>query len=67
MNADVFAHFIRLHFNYCKDIGAFPQEFKNTNILTVHKKKEKSGKTNYRPASILPNLYKRKTNLQSTA
>ena len=46
MNADVFAHFIRLHFNYCKDIGAFPQEFKNTNILTVHKKKEKSGKTN---------------------
>ena len=56
MNSDTFANFICLHFNYCIDIGEFPQEFKNANIIPVHKKKEKSDKTNYRPVSILPNL-----------
>ena len=54
MNSDIFANFIFLHFNYC--IGEFPQEFKNADIIPVHKKKEKSDKTNYRPVSILPNL-----------
>ena len=58
MNSDIFANFICLHFNYCIDIGEFPQEFKNADIIPVHKKKEKSDKTNYRPVSILPNLSK---------
>ena len=44
MNADIFANFICLHFNYCVDIGEFPQEFKNDDIIPVHKKKEKSDK-----------------------
>ena len=56
MNADIFANFICLHFNYCIDIGEFPQEFKNAEIIPVHKKKEKSDKTNCRPVSLLPNL-----------
>ena len=48
-------NFICLHFNYCIDTGEFPQVFKHADITPVHKKKEKSGKTNYRPVSILPN------------
>ena len=67
MNADIFANCVCLHFNYCIDIGEFPQEFKNADIIPVYKREEKSGKTNYRCVSILPNLYNlRKTNLQST-
>ena len=56
MNSDIFANFICLHFNYCIDTGEFLQEFKNADIIPVHKKKEKSDKTNYRLVSILPNL-----------
>ena len=58
MNSDIFANFTCLHFNYCIDIGDYPQEFKNADIIPVHKKKEKSDKNNYRPVSILPNLSK---------
>ena len=58
MNSGIFANFICLHFNYCIDTGEFPQEFKNADIIPLHKKKEKSDKTNYRPVSILPNLCK---------
>ena len=47
-----------MHFNYCIDTGEFRREFKNADIIPVHKKKEKSVKTNYRPVSILPNLSK---------
>ena len=42
MNTDIFANFICLHFNYCIDIGEFPQEFKNADILIpVDKRKKK--------------------------
>ena len=58
MNADTSANFISLHFNDTIDIGEFPQVFKHTDITPVHKKKEKSDKTYYRPVSILPKLYK---------
>ena len=34
----------------------FPQEFKNADITPVHKKKEKSDKTNYIPVIVRPNL-----------
>ena len=56
INADIFANFISLHFNFFIDIGEFLQEFKNADIIPVHKKKEKSDKTNYKPVSILSNL-----------
>ena len=58
MNADTFANFTSLHFNDTIDIDEFPQVFKHTDITPVHKKKEKSDKTYYRPVSILPKLYK---------
>ena len=58
MNFDIFANFIWLHFNYSTDIGELPQKFKNADIMSVHKKKGKSDKTNYRPVNILPNLSK---------
>ena len=58
LNSHIFANFICLHFNYSIDIGEFPQESKNADIIPIHKKKQKSDKTNYRPVSILPNLSK---------
>ena len=58
MNADIFANFICLRFNFCIDIGEFPQAFKNAHITPLHKKKEKSDKTNYGPVNILPSLSK---------
>ena len=58
MNTYVFAHFICLHFNYVKDIGEFRQVFKDADIIPIHKKKEKSDKTNYRPISKLLNVSK---------
>ena len=57
MNADIFALFISSHFN-CIYIDEFPQIFKQADVIPVHKKKEKSDKTNYRPVSILPDLSK---------
>ena len=41
MISDIFANFICSHFNYCTNIGEFPQELKNANIMPVHKKKQK--------------------------
>ena len=41
MNSDIFANFICLHFKYWIDTGEFTQEFKNADIIPVHKKKEK--------------------------
>ena len=43
LNADISAYFICLHSN-CIDIGEFPQEFENANIMPVPKKKGKSDK-----------------------
>ena len=58
INVDIFANFICIHFYYCIDVGEFPQAFKHADITPVHKKKEKSDKTNYRPVSILSNIPK---------
>ena len=38
MNAVIFANFICLHFNYCRDIGELPQVFKHADIMLVDKK-----------------------------
>ena len=58
MNGHIVANLICLHFNYCIDIGEFPHKFKHADIIPLHKKKEKSNKTNYRTVSILLNLSK---------
>ena len=57
MNKDIFANFITGHFNYCNAYGEFPNELKHA-AIPVHKKNEKSNKTNYRPVSILTNISK---------
>ena len=51
LNKDIFAGFLAKDFNNCVDKGAFPD-------TPVHKKKDKSDKTNYRPVSLLTNLSK---------
>ena len=48
----------------CDDMNAsvrsskFHNELKEADIVTVHKKKSKLSKENYRPISILPNISK---------
>ena len=58
MNKDIFADFITDHFNYCIAYGEFPDELKHADVIPVHKKSEKSNKTNYRPVNILTNISK---------
>ena len=46
------------HFKYCIDKGEFPNDLKHTDIAPMYKKNNKSEKENYRPVSILSNLFK---------
>ena len=52
------AKFIAENFNSCIDEGEFLSELKHTNIVPIHKKKDKSDKSNHRPVSILSNYSK---------
>ena len=56
MNKDIFAGFIAKDFNNCVDKSVFPDDLKRTNVTSIHQKKDKSDKTNYKPVSILPKL-----------
>ena len=58
MNKDIFAGFIAKYFNKCADKGVFPDDLKHADVTPIHKKKDKSDKTNYRPVSILLNTSK---------
>ena len=58
LNIDLFSGFICQNFYYCISIGKFPNELKHADVIPVHKKNDKSDKTNYRPVSILPNISK---------
>ena len=53
MNKDIFAGFLANDFNNCVDKGVFPDNLKPADATPVHKKKDKSHKTNYRSVSIL--------------
>ena len=50
--------FISNNFNHCIDEGEFPYELKHADVIPVHKKKGKCVKENYRPVSILANIFK---------
>ena len=41
-------------FNNCIDTGTFPDIWKRSNIIPVHKKDDKQIFGNYRPVSLLP-------------
>ena len=56
LNIDLFSSFICQNIKYCISIGKFPSELKDADVIPVHKKKDKSDKTNYRQVSILPNI-----------
>ena len=57
MNKDIFAGFIAKDFHNCVDKSVFPDDLKHVQA-PIHKKKDKSDTTNYRPVSILPNISK---------
>ena len=56
INKDIFAGFIAKDFDNCFDKGVFPEDLKHAYIITVHKKKDKSDKTNHRSVSTLTNI-----------
>ena len=45
-------------FNESLNVGIFPSVWKQANVCPVFKKGSKSDKTNYRPISLLSNMYK---------
>ena len=49
------ATFMTENFNSCIDKGEFLSELKHVDIVPIHKKKDKSDKSNYRTVSILSN------------
>ena len=58
MNKDIFGGFIVKDLNNCIDKGVFPDDLKHVDVTPIHKKKDKSDKTSYRPVSILSNISK---------
>ena len=58
-NSDIIALYLSRDFNNnCVDAGIFPSALKFADIVPVHKKDNKTDKSNYRPVSILPSLSK---------
>ena len=51
-------HFLTNYVNEAIKTEKFPDSLKLSNIAPVHKKKDATDKTNYRPVSILPLLSK---------
>ena len=57
-NIDLFANFIYVNMNNSINDGHFPSELKLAEIIPLHKKDDKTDKSNFRPVSILPLLSK---------
>ena len=45
---------LKLIFQSCVESGKFPSEWKNANVLPIHKNRDKQILKNYRPISLLP-------------
>ena len=45
---------LQIIFNQCLETGVFPSEWKQSNIVPIHKKRDKQMLQNYRPVSLLP-------------
>ena len=57
-NCDLFSLKLHADFKYSIDNASFPNNLKMADISPVHKKGDRSDKTNYRPVSILPAISK---------
>ena len=57
-NKDTFACFLAKDFNNCVDKDVLSDDLKHADVTPVHKKKDKSDKTNYRPKIILTDIWK---------
>ena len=57
-NIDIISHFLYHNFINSLSCSTFPTGIKYANVTPIHKKDDKTDKTNYRPISILPNLSK---------
>ena len=55
-NKDTFACFLANDFNNCVDKDVLSDDLKHADVTPVHKKKDKSDKTNYRPKIILTDI-----------
>ena len=45
---------LQIIFNQCLETGVFSSEWKQSNIVPIHKKGDKQMLQNYRPVSLLP-------------
>ena len=57
-NVDIISHFLYHNFNNWLSCSTFPSGMKYADVTPVHKKDDKTDKTNDRPIIILPNLSK---------
>ena len=58
-NKDLISYFVYNNFNNALSSSQYPNGLKYADVTPVFKKDDKSDKSNYRPISILPNLYER--------
>ena len=57
-NSDYFAEYFYKNINQCISKSIFPSDLKLADVTPVYKKKSKNSKDNYRPVSILSNIFK---------
>ena len=57
-NSDYFAEYLYENINQCISKSTFPSDLKLAYVTPVYKKKPKNSRDNYRPVSILSNIYK---------
>ena len=57
-NVDIISHFLHHNFSNSLSCSTFPTGMKYADVTSIHRKDDKTDKTNYRPISILPNLSK---------
>ena len=57
-NSDYFAEYFYENIYRCMSKSIFPSDLKLADITPVYKKKSKNSKDNYRPVSILSNVFK---------